>query len=295
MPVNAKKSHFDEIAEEEFKSIGEEVQKQKELVVPQNLLPPKPEKKKKLTKSDLIRRIPTGIVGFDDLIEGGFEKDSTTILLGVAGTGKTTFILQYLYNGAVNYGQPGVFLSFEEPKEKIYRHMKLFGWDFAELERKKMFNYLHYAPHQVKKIMEAGGGTIRDCIEDMKHKGKYDVVRFGMDSLTSFLSMFHDDYEARENTMRFFESVSNWECTSVVAVEPQNVTPEHPRTDVGVEFMVDGVIALYSIKSGDVRETALEILKMRATDHIRKICPYKFIDKGIEVYPSETVFGAKMF
>ena len=284
---------FDEIAGDEFKKLSkkyheipsEKMQKIREKV--------KTDAEKKVPK--MIQRVPTGIPGFDELVQGGFEKNSSIIIIGGAGTGKTTFILQYLYNGVVKYDQPGVFLSFEEPKDKLYKHMKLFGWDFAELERKRMFSYLQYAPHQVKKIMEEGGGTIRDAIEDMKHGTKYDTVRFGMDSLTSFITMFRDDYEARENTIQFFQAVSEWDCTSVVTVEPRHVTPDSPRTDAGVEFMVDGVVALYSIKSGDVRQTALEVLKMRATDHVRKICPYKFMRTGIEVYPTETVFGAKMF
>jgi KaiC/GvpD/RAD55 family RecA-like ATPase len=253
-------------------------------------------KKEEEKKSEvLVKRVPTGIQGFDELIEGGLEKNSTVLVIGGAGTGKTTFIMEYLYNGAVRYEQPGVFLSFEEPKDKLYKHMKLFGWDFKELEKKKMFNYLSYAPHQVRKIMEQGGGTIRDAIEEVKGEGKYDTVRFGMDSLTSFITLFRDDYEARENTVKFFESLADWNCTSLITVEPHHMTPESPHTDLGVEFMVDGVIAFYNIKSGDVRETALEVLKMRATDHMRKICPYKFRENGLVVYPTETVFGVKAF
>jgi KaiC/GvpD/RAD55 family RecA-like ATPase len=287
-------THFNEIAGEELKKLSEryhEATEEKMRKIKERVA----EEVEKRASPSMENRVPTGIPGFDELVQGGLEKNSTTLLIGGAGTGKTTFLLEYLYNGAVRYNQPGVFLSFEEPREKLFKHMKLFGWDFAELEKKRMFTYLQYAPHQVKKIMEEGGGTIRDAIEDMKHGTKYETVRFGMDSLTSFIIMFREEYEARENTIKFFQAVSEWNCTSLVTVEPHSITPDSPRTDVGVEFMVDGVIALYSIKSGDIRETALEVLKMRATDHIRKICPYKFASNGIEVYPTETVFGAKMF
>lgn len=287
------KVKFDEIVENELKSLSDsdiELQHEQMKRVREKVkaAPMKP------LPSVRITRIPTGIPGFDELIEGGLEKNSTVLIIGGAGTGKTTFILQYLYNGAVRYKQPGVFLSFEEPKEKLYKHMLLFGWDFAELEKKKMFTYLQYAPHQVEKIMEEGGGTIRDAIDDIGTSGSYETVRFGMDSLTSFITMFKDEYEARENVVKFFENLAEWNCTSLVTIEPHHVSPETPSTEIGVEFMADGVVALYMIKIGDRRETALEILKMKATNHARKICPYKFDRNGIIVYPKEVLFGTRI-
>ncbi|MCD6415008.1 MAG: AAA family ATPase [Candidatus Diapherotrites archaeon] len=287
------KASFDEIALDELETLSDtDIEKQhKQMVKVRDKFKEAPVEPRPTSN---IERVPTGIPGFDELIEGGLERDSTVLVIGGAGTGKTTLVLQYLYNGAVRYKHPGVFLSFEEPREKLYKHMQVFGWDFAELEKKKLFTYLQYAPHQVEKIMEEGGGTIRDAIEDMEG-GSPGTVRFGMDSLTSFITMFHNEYEARENVVRFIENLADWNCTSLVTVEPRHVSPDTPSTEIGVEFMVDGVIALYMIKSGDRRETALEVLKMRATKHLRKICPYKFDRAGIVVYPKETIFGAKLF
>jgi len=294
-PEEEQKRGFEteQITEEELKKASkgelEEMQEMKQ--VRERVITAAEREGKKEAK---IIRVPTGIPGFDELIEGGFEKNSTVLIIGGAGTGKTTFVMQYIYNGVTKYGQPGVFLSFEEQKEKLYKHMRLFGWDFEELEKQGMFTYLSYEPYQVEDIMSKGGGTIRDAMEDLEKKGG-ETLRFGMDSLTSFTTMFHDEYQARENTIKLFEKLAEWNCTSLITVEPHYMSPESPHTDIGVEFMVDGVIALYQIKSGDVRETALEVLKMRATNHVRKICPYKFQPYGIEVYPHETVFGAKLF
>ena len=79
-------------------------------------------------------RVPTGIPGMDELIEGGFEQGSTVLLTGGAGTGKTTLALQFLYNGAMEANEPGLFITFEEDKESLYRHTARFGWDFKALE-----------------------------------------------------------------------------------------------------------------------------------------------------------------
>ena len=61
--------------------------------------------------------IPSGVQGFDNLIGGGFEKHSVTLLRGSTGTGKTIFSLEFLYNGYMKYKEPGIFITFEETKE----------------------------------------------------------------------------------------------------------------------------------------------------------------------------------
>mgnify|MGYP001567579822 CR=1 FL=1 len=63
-------------------------------------------------------------------------------IIGPAGSGKTTFALQFLHNGAAKLQEPGLFITFAESKESIYRHALSFGWDFADLERKKLFQLL---------------------------------------------------------------------------------------------------------------------------------------------------------
>ncbi|MBS3068811.1 hypothetical protein J4441_00400 [Candidatus Micrarchaeota archaeon] len=80
-------------------------------------------------------KTPSGIHGFDDLVEGGYEVASINLVVGPTGCGKTTFAMQFLYNGVVQFNEPAVLISFEEPKTSIYEHMGRFGWDFAALEQ----------------------------------------------------------------------------------------------------------------------------------------------------------------
>src|SRR3989338_158496 len=68
-------------------------------------------------RASKFERIQTGIPGLYELIEGGIEKGGTILVVGSAGTGKTTFGLQFLYKGAVEFGDPGIFITFEEGKE----------------------------------------------------------------------------------------------------------------------------------------------------------------------------------
>ena len=101
-------------------------------------------------------RAKTGIKGFDELIEGGFERESIVLLVGSAGTGKTLFGLQFLYEGVTQFNEPGVFISFEQDKESLYKHSLNFGWTFKEIEEQGKFKLLQFKPHQVTAILEGG-------------------------------------------------------------------------------------------------------------------------------------------
>jgi len=152
-------------------------------------------KTKEPMKKGLIKRIPTGIPGLDELIEGGFEQGSTILSVGSAGTGKTTFGLQFLYYGAMKYKEPGIFISFEEDKKSLFTHASVFDWKLEEMEKKGLIKVLQYKPHQVEKLIKEGGGPIRDAIRVMKAK------RLVIDSITAYTMLFKDDYQKRESIL----------------------------------------------------------------------------------------------
>ena len=83
-----------------------------------------------------IKRVKTGIKGFDELIEGGFPEGNCILLTGTPGTGKTIFGLQFLYNGVVKYKEKGLFVSIGTPVKAIAEQASLFGWDIRPLDRR---------------------------------------------------------------------------------------------------------------------------------------------------------------
>ena len=86
-----------------------------------------------------IRKVPTGIRGFDEITGGGLPHRRTTLVIGGAGSGKTIFALQSLVNGARQFGEPGIFVAFEETSREILANASTFGWDLEALEREKLF------------------------------------------------------------------------------------------------------------------------------------------------------------
>jgi circadian clock protein KaiC len=229
-----------------------------------------------------VERAMTGIGGVDKVMGGGFERDSVNIVCGGPGTGKSIFALQFLVNGAEKYGEPGVYITFEETKDKIIKHMAEFGWDLKKLESSNKLIIIEYTPEHVKKLLAEGGGEVDLAVE------KIGAKRIVIDSLTAFALLFKDDLARMEAFLDLFKLVHRWGCTALlVSEDEQDIEMHHPNN---VEFEVDGVILLYNIRKGDVRERALEVLKMRGIGHSNKIFPMKITGRGVVVFPEETVF-----
>ncbi|VVB98947.1 Circadian clock protein kinase KaiC [uncultured archaeon] len=228
-------------------------------------------------------RVPTGIPGFDGLIEGGFERNGIILIGGDSGAGKTIFCLQQLYNGITQYGEPAVYLSFAESREAIFTHGKRFGWDFEKLEKEGKFAFIRYEPHEVANIVKEGGGTIRDTIESIGAK------RLVVDSVTAYTMFFKTGYEASESLLQLFGMLRGWNCTTLLVSE-ELVSLEKTKSDRS-EFLADGIIYLYHFRRGDVRTRAIEVLKMRDTDLIERLCPFRIEkDGGIVVFPDTGIF-----
>ena len=228
-------------------------------------------------------KVSSGIPGLDELLGGGFEQGGTTLILGDSGSGKTTFLAQFIYNGATQFDEPGVILSFEESNTSIAKHMRGFGFDFKALEEKGLFSSINYRPHEVKKLVDEGGGLIWDTISSIGAK------RLAIDSLTSYAMLFDSVYRAREAELGLFELMRKWKCTTLLSAD--GLRTDQMKITTGMEFLSDGLIQLHHPRYQATRYRALEVYKLRGARHSEKLCPFKFIDgEGLRVYPGETIF-----
>lgn len=227
-------------------------------------------------------RVATKIKGFDQLVEGGFPRGSSIMVRGSTGTGKTIFCLQYIYQGAVEGDEPGVYMSFLENKEKIYRHGKRFGWDLKELERKNKISILRYEPHEVASIMEEGGGLLRDDICTIGSR------RLVVDSLTAYGMVFENQYQKSESIKELFSLLNNCGTTTLVTMD-SDITPlDGHRNEFG--FLTDGIVNFYYLRGKEYckprnfcRIRALEVLKMKDTDHFEGLKEFRIAKDGFRI------------
>src|SRR4051794_14227791 len=84
-----------------------------------------------------LAKVPSGIRGLDEVTDGGLPRGRPTLICGGAGCGKTLFAMEFLVRGAIDYGEPGVFMSFEESEEELADNVASLGFDVRRLVAKK--------------------------------------------------------------------------------------------------------------------------------------------------------------
>ena len=228
-------------------------------------------------------RISTGVPGLDALIDDGFVDGSSNLIVGNAGSGKTIFAIQFIVEG-IRRGEPGIYVTFEERKDKMYENMKSFGWDLEKYENEGKFVFLEYTPEQVKKILVEGGGQIESIIE------KIDAKRIVIDSITSFALLYEDELTRKEAALALFDLINRWGCTALMTSQQERdgITQSNEVSSV-LEFEVDSIIILYHEKSDGTRKRALEVLKMRGTKTPEKTYHLAIDKNGLSVSVKELV------
>ncbi len=229
-----------------------------------------------------MKKVETRIPGLDEMLSGGLPEGSSTIVAGGAGSGKTTLCLQYLYNGATEYNENGVYVSFNETPGMLKQYMGQYGWDLNKLEKQEKLTVLRLDPSDVMQVIREDYGEIRDTLKSM------DAKRFVIDPLSTFNIIVKDLFDRKMSLLKFCEWLRKNNCTSLMTLEAERM----PASTLGIgfeEYVVDGVIILYNIQIRNVRQNAIEVLKMRGSDHSRKIVPFIF-DNGIKISPEEKLF-----
>ncbi|MEM2320895.1 MAG: ATPase domain-containing protein, partial [Candidatus Bathyarchaeia archaeon] len=137
-----------------------------------------------------INRVPAGVSGLDELIGGGFPKGSLIVLAGNPGTGKTIFSATFIYNGIVNYGERGIYVSFAENRETFLGNMLSIGLDFESLEEEGMFRFLD----MVTAREEAAPAIMETILMEVSGFG---AKRLVIDSFSALAQAFKETHEAR--------------------------------------------------------------------------------------------------
>jgi circadian clock protein KaiC len=222
-----------------------------------------------------IERVKSGVPGLDTAISGGFVKGRSTLVCGSYGTGKTTFCLQFLMEGA-KHGENGLYITFEEDPEQIKEEAASYGWDVKKLEAENKLKVIKVAPLELINLVEAGYGQIGDLMKNMK------IQRLVVDSIIPFDMVGKDDYERRKYVLDFVGWLKKHGCTALLTMECAPGELTGARFGIA-ESAVDGIIVLYHPQEKKKRTRALEILKMRETKHSDWMLDFKISDKGISI------------
>jgi circadian clock protein KaiC len=216
-----------------------------------------------------MSRVPTGIPGLDPLLEGGFVPGSTILVSGEAGSGKTIFCTQFIWN-ALCMGENGVYITLQESPEDIKQDIMSFGRDFEVAEKRDQLRIIYAEPHDLKKLVK----TITKNVKDINAK------RLVIDSITLIGEEAKNVRRTLINLCRILKSLG---ITSLLISEVEEETKKLGRFGIE-EFIVDGVILLqYMEYAAGGATRSLLIKKMRRTKHGTDVYPFEITDKGIVV------------
>ena len=230
-----------------------------------------------------IPRVDIGIEGLDQMIQGGIPQRHLIVTIGSAGTGKTTFGLQFLHHGLRN-GENAVFLTLEQSHDAILDTASERGWGFEEYEEQGKLAIVDLDPVEMANSLDNIRGELPALIE------KFGADRLVLDSVSLLEMMYDDQSRRRTEVFDFTRSLKQAGVTTMLVSEASESNPFASRHGI-IEYLTDAVFILQYVRS-DTGETrlAVEIQKIRNANHSRETKPYEITSDGISVYQQANIF-----
>jgi circadian clock protein KaiC len=229
-----------------------------------------------------LQKALTGIHGLDEITEGGFPRGRPTLVCGSAGAGKTLLAMEFLVRGATEFGEPGVFVSFEERAEDLVANVRSLGFDLDELVEAKqlLIDYVHVEPSEIEETGEYDleGLFIRlgFAIDSIGAK------RVVLDTLEALFGGLDNQGVLRAELRRLFRWLKDRGITAVITAERGDGT----LTRHGIEEYVSDCVVLLDHRVIDQISTRrMRIVKYRGTTHGTNEYPFLIDRDGFEVAP----------
>jgi KaiC domain protein len=230
-----------------------------------------------------IPRIDLGIEGLDEMVQGGVPERSLLVVMGAAGTGKTTFGLQFLQQGLED-GESAVYITLEETHEDILAAATEKGWDFEARLEDDQLAIVDLDPVEMANSLSSIRNDLPRLVDE------FGADRLVLDSVSLLEMMYDDQAERRTEVFDFTKSLKRAGVTTMLTSEASEGNPYASRHGI-IEYLTDAVFVLQYVRT-EFRETrlAVEIQKIRNANHSRETKPYEITNEGISVYQQANIF-----
>ena len=229
-----------------------------------------------------IAKCPTGISGLDELTGGGLPFHRTTLVSGGPGCGKTVMAMEFLIKGIEDYGEPGVFMSFEEDEESLINNFQSMGYELRHFIDTGKLCIEHVYLSQ-SEITETGGFSLEPLFLRLENAlSKTQALRLSIDTIETIFSVIENKKILRTEIKRLFNWLHEKKVTSIVTGErgPHALTRQNLE-----EYVSDCVILLDHRVENQLSKRRLRIIKYRGSAHITDECPFIISRGGIVVIP----------
>ena len=229
-----------------------------------------------------LPKAPTGIAGLDDITGGGIPKGRPTLICGEAGSGKTLFSVEFIVRGAMEFNEPGVFMSFEEKAEELAMNVTSLGFDLQQLqaEKKIRIDHVHIERSEIEETGEydLDGLFIRlgYAIDSIGAK------RVVLDTIENLFSGLSNPSILRAELRRLFHWLKEKGVTAIITGEKGEGTLTRQGLE---EYVSDCVILLDHRVCNQISTRRLRIVKYRGSLHGTNEYPFLIDEEGISVLP----------
>ena len=230
----------------------------------------------------MLPKAATGIPGLDEITGGGLPRGRPTLICGSAGSGKTMLAAEFLVHGAAQYGEPGVFMMFEENAEELAQNLRSLGVDLDKLQKQKKIavDHVHIERNE---IQETGEYDLEGLFIRLGHAiDAIGAKRVVLDTIEALFSGLPNHAVLRAELRRLFRWLKDRGVTAVITGE----RGEQSLTRYGLEeYVADCVILLDHRIIDQVSTRRLRVVKYRGTEHGTNEYPFLIGKAGISVLP----------
>ena len=241
----------------------------------------KPRKKSPAPEVELQKCL-TGIKGFDEITEGGIPRDRITLLCGGTGTGKTLLGVDFLINGASRYNEPGVFMSFEETEDELYKDVASLTFNLRALVAQKKI-LIDYVLLERKDVQEEGEFNLEGIF--VRLELAIDAIkarRVVLDSIESLFAGVSDAGILRLEIKRLFRWLKDKKVTALITGElPQGSSTRHGLE----EYISDCIILVDNRVREQIATRRMRVIKYRGSNHGANEYPFVIDKGGLSVIP----------
>jgi len=229
-----------------------------------------------------LKKSATGIAGFDEITLGGLPQGRPSLVCGFAGCGKTLFAMSFLVNGALQFGEPGVFMSFEERTQDLMENVGSLDYDLQGLVDQKLMVIDHVYVDS-SEIEETGEYDLEGLFVRLGYAiDSIGAKRVVLDTIEALFSSFKDTAVLRAELRRLFYWLKERGVTAVVTGE----RGDGLLTRYGIEeYVSDCVILLDNRVADQITTRRLRVVKYRGSSHGTNEYPFFIDEHGLTVMP----------